>query len=880
MQEKTKMKNTKNLIIILATCSISFITNLSLLAQSSSSKSSKSSDDHVILVPAGGSENVGIGTNNPSEKLEIVGHAKINGTLYADTILTDSIHSRIIRVGSGSLILGGVTQTGTNDISTTAGTGALSLQGASMQGTYINPIGGNVGIGTTTPQTLLSLKKCPSCFPVGIAQAYGNVGGATGAMILTTDDGNTLQTPRIVMRGNTTDANILILKGSFQAPETMMFLDAQQGGNVGIGNIFGDYSANLEPPTCKLDIDGDLRIRDVAEDQIGTFEHVLVNDQVNSSNIGKVYYRPLGPDIWDGDDDTQYSAGAGLTLTGTTFSHTAHTGDATGITSLTVKGIQGRPISTAIPQTNQALIWDGSQWEPSYVNDFWRSVSLGLPGDETDNIQREGHVSIGSSALGSNSVLQLTSTSSTDGQERILKAQSGLGGNTRNILEVLNSGTIIAGHGDLPVTAQAGGSGGPTIQIKAKNHFGKTDSTANTIEARTDAGTFFALNNFAKMSLGSVATGSTGRLSVNQSIGNAVASFSGNDPNRVVVALFNQDARGGNGNQIHIEAMSGDNIHGVLANGLRIAFSGFHNYPILSASGGAAGMPVPNVGIVNDNPQCRLDVAGDICSNGNTIISDSRFKKNIKPLEGALEIVQKMNGVSYDMAREAFPERNFDAGREIGFLAQDMEKALPEVVQTFDNGYKAIAYSKIVAVLVEGIKEQQVMIGDLTSTIEDLDAEKTQQEREIENIKINYKTQQKQILDQQALIIQMNKKLEDINKAVGIIGNCCSNNQQYDTINSTVEDEFKDSSGNELLQNQPNPFMESTIISYKIVKDGAVDLTVYGMDGKEVVNLVSAYQQSGEYAKTWITSNLPAGIYVYVLKLEGVELIRKAIHIE
>jgi hypothetical protein len=80
------------------------------------------------------------------------------------------------------------------------------------------------------------------------------------------------------------------------------------------------------------------------------------------------------------DNNTTYSAGNGISLSGTTFSvaagtgltqdasglsHTAHTGDATGASALTVVGIQGRSVTSTAPASNQVLKWNGSAWAPA-----------------------------------------------------------------------------------------------------------------------------------------------------------------------------------------------------------------------------------------------------------------------------------------------------------------------------------------------------------------------------------------------------------------------------------------------------------------------------------------------------------------------------------
>jgi hypothetical protein len=69
--------------------------------------------------------------------------------------------------------------------------------------------------------------------------------------------------------------------------------------------------------------------------------------------------------------------------------------------------------------------------------------------------------------------------------------------------------------------------------------------------------------------------------------------------------------------------------------------------------------------------------------------------------------------VSFNWRKEEFPEMNFGDGRQIGFIAQEVEEVLPEVVHTDSEGYKSVEYSKVVSVLVEAIKEQQKEIDEL-----------------------------------------------------------------------------------------------------------------------------------------------------------------------
>ncbi len=67
---------------------------------------------------------------------------------------------------------------------------------------------------------------------------------------------------------------------------------------------------------------------------------------------------------------------------------------------------------------------------------------------------------------------------------------------------------------------------------------------------------------------------------------------------------------------------------------------------------------------------------------------------------------------------DTFPQRrHFSTAREIGFIAQDVETVLPQVVTTDSDGFKGVAYSRIVPVLVEGWKAQQATIARLDASV-------------------------------------------------------------------------------------------------------------------------------------------------------------------
>jgi len=151
------------------------------------------------------------------------------------------------------------------------------------------------------------------------------------------------------------------------------------------------------------------------------------------------------------------------------------------------------------------------------------------------------------------------------------------------------------------------------------------------------------------------------------------------------------------------------------ANGFQIRMT-----PSTGAAGAVASyaktfviLPNGNVGIGSTAPAYKLDVAGTIRATGDVIAySDARIKENVVTLENSLEKVQNLRGVSYNKIGE--PEK------KIGVIAQEVLEVLPEVVSQDSEGTYSVAYGNITAVLIEAIKEQQKQIDELKQEIKKL----------------------------------------------------------------------------------------------------------------------------------------------------------------
>lgn len=132
-----------------------------------------------------------------------------------------------------------------------------------------------------------------------------------------------------------------------------------------------------------------------------------------------------------------------------------------------------------------------------------------------------------------------------------------------------------------------------------------------------------------------------------------------------------------------------------------------------------AGVFAGKIGIGTTSPGYNLTVNGTAwVTSGSWSGSDARWKKNIVPLSSALDKVKKLTGVTFDWRQKEFSGMKFSSGKQIGFIAQDVEPIIPELVTTDANGYKGISYEKFVPVLVEAIKEQQKEIDFLKKEIE------------------------------------------------------------------------------------------------------------------------------------------------------------------
>ena len=163
-----------------------------------------------------------------------------------------------------------------------------------------------------------------------------------------------------------------------------------------------------------------------------------------------------------------------------------------------------------------------------------------------------------------------------------------------------------------------------------------------------------------------------------------------------------------------------------------------HNYALLQASDGTTFLSastdkclrfregVTDVAMISGgamrigNGGLPSGTAGSLVVDNDVIAfytSDERLKDNVAPIASGLNKISHLTGVQFDWNKDSYAHLQ---GHDVGVIAQNIEAVLPEAVSTRPDGYKAVRYDKIVPVLIEGMKEQQIQIQNLQTEVDNL----------------------------------------------------------------------------------------------------------------------------------------------------------------
>jgi hypothetical protein len=238
-------------------------------------------------------------------------------------------------------------------------------------------------------------------------------------------------------------------------------------------------------------------------------------------------------------------------------------------------------------------------------------------------------------------------------------------------------------------------------------------STFSWMQAR-DRGNYATLYSLAFNPIGGNVGIGTSAPNSTLTVGNAAGTIAGE-------ISINPSASTNEGGQINIrKSLNGSTADWIIDQyGTTSSDARLRIFNSIAETNGITIMENGNIGMGSLTPSVRLQVAGDIIANSIAGSSDARFKTNITPIENPLQKVLQLRGVNFDWKTTEFPARSFSENRSVGFIAQEVEKVLPEVVQTEKNaeGYKSVQYDKVVALLVEAIKDQQKQIDSLKAEL-------------------------------------------------------------------------------------------------------------------------------------------------------------------
>ncbi len=134
-----------------------------------------------------------------------------------------------------------------------------------------------------------------------------------------------------------------------------------------------------------------------------------------------------------------------------------------------------------------------------------------------------------------------------------------------------------------------------------------------------------------------------------------------------------------------------------------------------------------NIGVNKDpDGSYDIDAVGDIRALGFVYSSDKRLKKNIKPVSSALDKIAKLEGVTFLWKKSD--------DKDMGVIAQDVEKVFPELVAVDGAGMKSVKYPNLVAPLIEAVKEQKKIVEDQDAKIKMLEEKIEALEKMIEGM--------------------------------------------------------------------------------------------------------------------------------------------------
>ncbi len=238
-------------------------------------------------------------------------------------------------------------------------------------------------------------------------------------------------------------------------------------------------------------------------------------------------------------------------------------------------------------------------------------------------------------------------------------------------------------------------------------------------------------------------------------------------------------------------------------------------------------------------------------------LSDQTIKTNVQDLMGSLDKVLEMRGVTYEWNGVNHPNLQLDSVMHIGFIAQEINAIDPLLTFIDEDTLMHVEYDKVVPILAEAIQELNGQVVSQDSIIEVLTNENVAQQAQIEDL---------------------NDRLTQLENCLsGILPFLCQmNNSSIQPTQQEVQEQLRTainvnlSNKNAIVLNQnvPNPFAESTMITYS-VPSSVQKAQIHFYDGTgKLINSVDITERGNGQLNVF-ANDLSSGVYTYSLVADG-----------
>jgi hypothetical protein len=279
-----------------------------------------------------------------------------------------------------------------------------------------------------------------------------------------------------------------------------------------------------------------------------------------------------------------------------------------------------------------------------------------------------------------------------------------------------------------------------------------------------------------------------------------------------------------------------------------------------------------------------LYLYGSAWSLGSWLPSDLRLKQGIEKIQNVGQIIEKLNPVNYSYIEGSLPKVQLPKERQSGFIAQELERVIPEAVRKDSNGIYAVNYVALIPYLVSALQMNQLEIDSLKranvlapesviwedSILNYSDRNLTDSILEIQNSKIQ---EMDSIINQNIITIDnLKNELDAIKECISKL-NCSSNESRIGSSSSDKNDNPY------LSQNIPNPFSDRTKIPYYLPNNvNSSSLVLFSLNG----TIIQKYDNlnNGHNEIEFNSENLSMGIYIYSLFINGQEVDSKRMLIQ